>query len=194
MRALAILLGIALASQARAENRWNLDLGYRSGSTIATRDSDASAYLHAAVVRLEYSYGRKFVSAVFALPLPGGTGEGESSIGGGLHHVLRSGVCIRGDNVQLFCGHSLVIDYALELGVVALMSFDKAESYYGPVVRPRVSARMLWPIANGKQLGFVATAGVATSFTSRIDTMAPPSNPTSVRVEPTFELSGVIRF
>jgi hypothetical protein len=198
MRALALVLAFAfIPSRAGADpNEWSVDVGYRGIGSIKAAGDGSSTYAQAFVSRIENTMGRWFVGAVLAVPLPGLVGQSECSIAGGIHHVIRRGVCARGDSTELFCGHSIVMDYALETGVAGLMELgmDKPMAYYGPLFRPRVTARMLWPTRGGNQVGIVATVGVAavwgiTSFGS----MTEPQGST-VRLEPAVELSGVYRF
>lgn len=91
------------------------------------------------------------------------------------------------------------MDYALEAGVASLLDLGAAMhdtnlEYYGPVVRPRVTARMLWPTRGGNQVGLVATAGLASVFgITGINSMTEPGH-TTFRLEPSLEISGVVRF
>ncbi len=204
MRALAVFAVLAVLAVGRADadlNPWSVDVGYRGVGSFATAGHDApSTYAQALVSRIENTTGRWFVGAVLAFPLPGAVGQSECSIAGGIHHVLRQGLCSRGDSTQLFCGNSLVMDYALEAGVASLLDLGAAMhdtdlEYYGPVIRPRVTARMLWPTRGGNQVGLVATAGLASVFgITGIQSMTDEPGHTTFRLEPSLEVSGVIRF
>lgn len=97
MRALVVtaLLVIAIVASAHASPQpWSVDVTYRGTASItaAGDTSVPSAYASSLVTRIEHTTRRWFYGVVLAIGIPGMTGQGESSISGGLRHVVRDGV------------------------------------------------------------------------------------------------------
>ncbi len=198
MRAL-VALALLCATASANPQPWSVDVTYRGTASIrAAGDKDVPAvYASSLVTRIEHTTGRWFMGAVIAMGVPGVQSQGETSISGGVRHVLRDGVCLRGPSTQLHCGPTLRLDYALDLGVTMIMPYATPREsdlvYYGPAIRPRVSFHSSWPMRSGKQIGLTATLGFASVVGTNMADMMEHQK-TTFRLEPSLELGGMIRF